>query len=112
MLIDTSYNTEADIQFELGSRLKDLGFSVFFERNFNLPDFVKTKRSRKTTKIRVDVVVMRGDKIVGVIEVKNNLCDKKPKGRQLSKYKSLGLPFYFCWNKDDIENSIRFILEQ
>lgn len=104
------YYNEAEIQFELAKRLEKDGFEAYLERNFELKNFSRTKRKKRVTKIRVDVVVAYLGKIICVIEVKNNLTsDSNPKNRQLAKYKNLGYPFFFCWNYNYIDKTIDWV---
>lgn len=113
--VNTNKITEEEIQFELAYKLKELGFNIYLERTFKLPYWVKTKRAKIVTKIRVDIVVCLDDEIIGVIEVKN--YTKKgiresihnPDARQLKKYKALKLPFCYCWNENYIDKSVEWV---
>lgn len=103
--------TEAEIQFELGNRLLEKGYSVYFERNFDLPFYKKTKRKNKVSQLRADIVVAHNHNVVCLIEVKNHLSEGSTDTRQHYKYESLGIPFFFCWNEDYMEEALEFCLK-
>ena len=84
------------------------GFKVYSERVFDLPNYKKTKRGNNS-KIRVDIVACdQENNIKFFVEVKNHLNKKTPTNtRQYAKYSSLGIPFYFCFDKKDLEKILK-----
>lgn len=94
--------TEAKVQCELYRQLYEEGYNVYPEVIIPLPS---------GRKLRSDLVVYRGDKFVGLVEVKNNLNKKKPNPntRQYKKYMSSGYKFFYCMNMSDVKSVINRI---
>lgn len=106
--------TEAEIQFELAYKLKKMGFDIRLERTIVLEEtFRIKKRTSRNCSIRVDILILRKDKIICVIEVKNFVNDSKinTENRQFKKYLSLGIPFVFCLSENKINSTAKAVLK-
>lgn len=58
---------------------------------------------------RFDVVIVRDNKIVGIIETKANAHgDTCP---QVERYKEFGVPVFFCRNMDEVPKAVEFAKE-
>lgn len=80
-----SVKSEFELQSELFTELKRLGFNVFGE----VPAILNGKKSH------FDLVVFEGDQAAVIIEVKNSPCRAivyGKKTRQMEKYKAYGIP--------------------
>lgn len=110
--MDFNYKTEAEIQFELGQAILDAGqgLSVYFERNFEVPNFGESTKRGKPRKIRADIVVCRGTEVLCLVEVKNHKKPSKKSTRQTQKYENLPFPTYWCWNENFITSVLDTIL--
>ena len=97
-LVHKKYFNEAKVQAELYRRLTNLGIKVGIE--------YKIGRSR------CDLIIIKDDKIKGVIEVKK----KKRKyfnkhTSQYHKYSLLTIPTIYCLGFNNIEPTINYVIE-
>ena len=61
-------------------------------------------------KLRADVAILDGDEIIGLVEVKTQTPTRgdRTRGRQFSKYQSVGLPWRYCDGIPDIIDTVQW----
>lgn len=105
--------TEAEIQFELAYKLKRIGFDIRLERSVVLEETFRTTRTGRNSQIRIDILVLKNDKLICAIEVKDfkgEIRSINKDGRQFKKYLSLGIPFLYCYSENHINSSVKKVL--
>lgn len=96
------------VQAELYAALKQVGFKPILEQSLELQH---QNIHGRWMKIRVDVLLTDPDSnALGVIEVKTdryNIGPRKPRGgKQLEKYRLLGLPYTYCTSMAEIPGTV------
>jgi uncharacterized protein (DUF302 family) len=94
-----STKSEFELQSELFSELKRIGFTVFGE----VPAMLDGRKSH------FDLVVFDGKKAAVIIEVKNSPCRAVVYGKktkQVKKYQAYGLPVIFHTTLHSIEETV------
>lgn len=104
--------SEATVQAELYialAELKSLGVNFVLNEPIELGGTV-TRRTRKPTKVVVDVLMVDHEMFaIAAIEVKNDSAHRdRSHTRQYSKYTRLGLPFIYCPGVSDIPCAVEW----
>ena len=91
------YLAEANIQAEIYLECKSQNIECYLEyRHENC---------------RFDLVIVKNDSIIGIIEVKktHHATTKKKLKIQREKYKRFGIPVHFCFHRGDIPYTMKII---
>src|SRR5580692_6884069 len=112
MNIKRAILTESTLQADLYCELKKIFTNVILEHTFCITGQTRTGRPRK---LRADITVC--DDILNVIafvEVKSAWRIKQTQSfsrtRQFQKYTSTGIPFVYCTNPTQIEETVNFCI--
>lgn len=88
---------EANIQAEIYRRCKELDIECYLEY--------------KHEHCRFDIVIVRDELIIGIIEVKNSVRTKiNKRTRQYKKYSSYGVPLHYCLGQNYVDSTINQII--
>lgn len=94
---------EANIKFEIAHKIKLAGIEVALE--YRMP------RPNNSSDI-FDIVIIRDDLVVGIIECKKRPRQRQGKLKQVKRYERYGVPVFFADGKEKIEAAIEFAKQQ
>lgn len=92
-------NTKVNITFEICYRLRNENISFLQE--------YAAYYWGATRSCRFDIVILKEDKVVGIVIVKKSSSTKK-KTKQIERYENFGVPIFLCCEEKDITNTICF----
>ncbi len=93
---------EANVQAELYRQLKNNDIDCVLEYAVHVPLL--------NCGMRIDVIIISKGEIIAAIECKSRGADRtiNRRGRQYRKYQTLGVPFFYCMNIDEIPKIVNY----
>jgi len=108
------YKTEDWIKCELYRILTAKGFECYPEMRVEVNKLhTYRKGAVRNLVVRADLVIYKDEKFICLIEVKNHAHDSpRTDGRQYKRYEATELPFIYCMNENQIDQTIEDVTEQ
>ncbi len=97
--------TEANVRFEICYLLREL--DIEFSLEYKLTKFEVDRRGCKRGCI-FDIVIVRNNEIIGIIEVKRSASRPVEKTTQIVRYEHFGVPVFRVCGMPDVGAAVEF----
>ncbi len=94
---------EANVKFEIAHHIKLAGIELSLEYRISKPN---------NGSDIFDIVIIRNDLVVGIIECKKRPRKRQGKSGQIKRYERYGVPVFFADGPDKIEAAVEFAKQQ